>query len=174
MQVADFVDRYMPAYHAYLPGMYARGPTTARAGHVLVVQINETRSLTAEQPGPFREGDKKPEELSQKGDQNPVEPTHKGDQHPEKPSQKGPGAMRARPGASDMGTEDRGAEANPSPSTEALQADGREAGGDADGQWQEGKSAFEPVGKSVVAARLGLYVFASFALDRISRQRIFS
>ncbi|KAK9841016.1 hypothetical protein WJX81_005787 [Elliptochloris bilobata] len=52
-QVADFVDRYMPAYHAYLPGMYASGPTTARAEHVLVVEIDETRSLTPAQPGPF-------------------------------------------------------------------------------------------------------------------------
>ena len=168
MQVTDFVDRYMPAYHAYLPGMYARGPTTARSGHVLVVQINEARSLTAEQPGPFREGDKDPEEPSQKGD--------KGDKHPEEPSQKGPGATRAhRTGAPHAGAEDRGAEANRNPNAEALQADGRgEAAGDAGGQWQEDRSAFEPVSKSVVAARLGLYVFASFALDRISRQRIFN
>ena len=162
VQVADFVDRYMPAYHAYLPGMYARGPTTARAGHVLVVQINETRSLTVEQPGPFRGGDKDPEKPSQKGDQNPGEP-----------SQKGPGATPARPSAPDTGAEHRGTEVNPD--AKALQVDGREeAAGDAGGQWQEGKSAFEPVGKSVVAARLGLYVFASFALDRITRQRIFS
>ena len=52
-QVADFVDRYMPAYHAYLAGMYAAGPTTARAGRVLVVEIDERRSLTTTQPGPF-------------------------------------------------------------------------------------------------------------------------
>ena len=151
MQVADFVDRYMPAYHAYLAGMYARGPTTARAGHVLVVQINETRSLTAEQPGPFREGGKHPEK-----------PSHKRGKQPDEPSQKGP----------DAGAEDRGAEVNPN--AEALQADGREAAGDAGEQWPKEKSAFEPVGKTVVAARLGLYVFASFALDRISRQRTFS
>lgn len=62
-QVADFVDRYMPAYHAYLAGMYAAGPTTARAGRVLVVEIDERRSLTTTQPGPFHgapEGAPKP------------------------------------------------------------------------------------------------------------------
>ena len=161
MQVADFVDRYMPAYHAYLPGMYARGPTTARAGHVLVVQINETRSLTAEQPAPFREGGKHPGGPSQKGDQNP-----------EEPSQTGAGATRARPGAPDAGAEDRRSEVTPNAA--ALQADGREGGRGAGGGWPKEKPAVERVGKTVVAARLGLYAFASFALDRISRQRIFS
>lgn len=57
-QVQDFVDRYMPAYHAYLPGMYAAGPTTARPGHVLIVEIDERRSLTPTQPGPFHGADK--------------------------------------------------------------------------------------------------------------------
>ena len=146
MQVADFVDRYMPAYQAYLPGMYARGPTTARAGHVLVVEINGTRSLTAAQPGPFRGGDKAPEE----------------------PSQKGPGPTPAHPGAPDAGAAERGTDADRS--AEAPQADGREAARDAGALLQKDEAAFRPMGKSVVAAWLGLYVFASFALDRISRQ----
>lgn len=49
-QVADFVDRYMPAYKAYLPGMYAEGPTTGKAGHLLMLEIDENRGLTAQQP----------------------------------------------------------------------------------------------------------------------------
>ncbi len=47
----------MPAYHAYLPGMYAAGPTTARPGHVLIVEIDERRSLTSTQPSPFHGAD---------------------------------------------------------------------------------------------------------------------
>ncbi|EIE22379.1 P-loop containing nucleoside triphosphate hydrolase protein [Coccomyxa subellipsoidea C-169] len=49
-QVADFVDRYMPAYKAYLPSMYAEGPTTAKTGHLLMLEIDQNRGLTAEQP----------------------------------------------------------------------------------------------------------------------------
>ncbi|KAK9915446.1 hypothetical protein WJX75_009273 [Coccomyxa subellipsoidea] len=49
-QVADFVDRYMPAYKAYLPGMYAEGPTTGKAGHLLMLEIDQNRGLTAQQP----------------------------------------------------------------------------------------------------------------------------
>lgn len=44
-QVKDFVDRYMPAYKAYLPKMYAEGPSTGRDGNVLMFEINETRAL---------------------------------------------------------------------------------------------------------------------------------
>ena len=49
-QVADFCDRYMPAYAAYGDGLVARGPTTARAGHVLVVGVEKDRSLAGVQP----------------------------------------------------------------------------------------------------------------------------
>jgi len=38
-QVADFVSRYIPAYTAYLPGLYAKGPTTAKAGRTLTIQV---------------------------------------------------------------------------------------------------------------------------------------
>lgn len=49
-QVKDFVDRYMPAYRAYLPSLYAQGPTTARAGHTLFVQVDEARAPLDVQP----------------------------------------------------------------------------------------------------------------------------
>lgn len=52
-QVAAFVDRFMPAYRAYLPGLYAAGPTTARPGHLLVVQVDEGREPLATQPAPI-------------------------------------------------------------------------------------------------------------------------
>lgn len=50
-QVADFVDRYMPAYKAYLPRMYSEGPATAKAGHLLMLEIDQNRGLTSQQPG---------------------------------------------------------------------------------------------------------------------------
>ena len=43
-QVADFVDRYMPAYRAYLKALYAEGPTTSRPGRLLEIHINESRT----------------------------------------------------------------------------------------------------------------------------------
>jgi len=46
-QVEDFVRRYQPAYQAYLPGLYARGPTTAQAGHLLLVEVDAGRSPVA-------------------------------------------------------------------------------------------------------------------------------
>lgn len=52
-QVAAFVDRFMPAYRAYLPGLYAAGPTTARPGHLLVVEVDEGREPLAAQPPPI-------------------------------------------------------------------------------------------------------------------------
>lgn len=52
-QVAQFVDRFMPAYRAYLPGLYARGPTTARPGRLLVVEVDESREPAAAQPPPI-------------------------------------------------------------------------------------------------------------------------
>ena len=43
-QVADFVDRYMPAYRAYLTDLYAKGPTTCKAGCLLEIEINASRT----------------------------------------------------------------------------------------------------------------------------------
>ncbi|KFM28168.1 D-glycerate 3-kinase, chloroplastic [Auxenochlorella protothecoides] len=43
IQVADFVSCYMPAYRLYLPSLYKDGPTTARKGHTLVVEIDQSR-----------------------------------------------------------------------------------------------------------------------------------
>eukprot|EP00245_Coleochaete_scutata_P008308 TRINITY_DN2502_c1_g1_i2.p1 TRINITY_DN2502_c1_g1~~TRINITY_DN2502_c1_g1_i2.p1 ORF type:complete len:454 (+),score=79.77 TRINITY_DN2502_c1_g1_i2:196-1557(+) len=43
-QVADFVSRYIPAYKAYLPGLYSKGPTTGRPGHVLQLEIDQKRN----------------------------------------------------------------------------------------------------------------------------------
>lgn len=45
-QVQDFVNRYMPAYKAYLPGMYERGPSTGKKGKVLMFEIDESRGLS--------------------------------------------------------------------------------------------------------------------------------
>lgn len=44
-QVAAFVERYMPAYKAYLPGLYRDGPTTARSGHWLRLAVGADRRL---------------------------------------------------------------------------------------------------------------------------------
>ena len=49
-QVADFVDRYMPGYIHYLPGLYSQGPTTKQPGKVLTIQVDKSRQLTQEQP----------------------------------------------------------------------------------------------------------------------------
>ena len=49
-EVVDFVDRYMPAYLAYLPSLYARGPTTAQPGRLLMVEVDEHRALAKQQP----------------------------------------------------------------------------------------------------------------------------
>mmetsp|Transcript_11024 Transcript_11024/g.31152 ORF Transcript_11024/g.31152 Transcript_11024/m.31152 type:complete len:337 (+) Transcript_11024:458-1468(+) len=51
-QIADFVSRFMPAYQAYLPDLYDKGPTTCAHGRTLVIQVDETRSPVAEQPAP--------------------------------------------------------------------------------------------------------------------------
>ncbi|EFJ45240.1 hypothetical protein VOLCADRAFT_94435 [Volvox carteri f. nagariensis] len=51
-QIADFVSRFMPAYTAYLPGLYTRGPTTARHGRTLVIEVDQNRSPLAQQPNP--------------------------------------------------------------------------------------------------------------------------
>lgn len=52
-QVAAFVDRFMPAYRCYLPGLYAQGPTTARPGRLLVVEVGEGRDVVPAQPAPI-------------------------------------------------------------------------------------------------------------------------
>jgi D-glycerate 3-kinase len=52
-QVKDFVSRYMPAYKAYLPGLYEKGPTTGAGGKVLVVEVNEERDPASVQPKPI-------------------------------------------------------------------------------------------------------------------------
>jgi len=50
-EVEAFVDRFMPAYRCYLPGLYEKGPTTANIqdANVLVVEVDETRSPVANQ-----------------------------------------------------------------------------------------------------------------------------
>ena len=56
-QVADFVDRYMPGYIHYLPGLYSHGPTTKQPGKVLTIQIDKSRQLTQEQPEQYTHED---------------------------------------------------------------------------------------------------------------------
>ncbi|GIL73541.1 hypothetical protein Vretimale_5245 [Volvox reticuliferus] len=51
-QIADFVSRFIPAYSAYLPGLYAAGPTTARSGRTLIIEVDQNRSPVPEQPAP--------------------------------------------------------------------------------------------------------------------------
>jgi D-glycerate 3-kinase len=51
-QIADFVSRYIPAYSAYLPGLYARGPTTAAPGRTLILEVDQGRAPVAGQPEP--------------------------------------------------------------------------------------------------------------------------
>ena len=50
-EVEAFVDRFMPAYRCYLPGLYGKGPTTAGVtdSRVLTVEVDCTRSPVAEQ-----------------------------------------------------------------------------------------------------------------------------
>ena len=50
VQVKDFVDRYMPAYKAYLPRLYSEGPDRSQAGRALIIEIDEGRGLLALQP----------------------------------------------------------------------------------------------------------------------------
>ena len=44
------MDRYMPAYEAYLPAMYEKGPAGAKPEKVLMFEINEHRQLAPHQP----------------------------------------------------------------------------------------------------------------------------
>lgn len=43
-EVADFVNRYIPAYTAYLPGLYSSGPTNSDSKRMLKFAINQNRS----------------------------------------------------------------------------------------------------------------------------------
>ncbi|KAJ7564277.1 hypothetical protein O6H91_02G010900 [Diphasiastrum complanatum] len=43
-EVADFVSRYMPAYKAYLPILYSKGPSNAKPHHTLRFKINKDRT----------------------------------------------------------------------------------------------------------------------------------
>ncbi|XP_037413788.1 D-glycerate 3-kinase, chloroplastic-like [Triticum dicoccoides] len=43
-EVMDFVSRYLPAYHAYLPTLYKEGPNGAKKDHLLVIDIDEERT----------------------------------------------------------------------------------------------------------------------------------
>lgn len=52
-QVKLFVDRFMPAYRAYLPGLYGDGPTTAAPARLLVVEVDERREPAEVQPPPI-------------------------------------------------------------------------------------------------------------------------
>jgi D-glycerate 3-kinase len=51
-QVADFVSRYMPAYEAYLPNLYKEGPSSARRGRNLTIEVDQSRSPVKDQPSP--------------------------------------------------------------------------------------------------------------------------
>jgi len=42
--VNDFVSRYLPAYKAYLPTLYAEGPSGSDPDRVLAIDIDEERN----------------------------------------------------------------------------------------------------------------------------------
>ena len=44
-EVSDFVDRFMPAYRAYLPGLYRDGPGENGWGDALVVEVDASRRV---------------------------------------------------------------------------------------------------------------------------------
>jgi len=44
LQVMDFVSRYLPAYHAYLPTLYKEGPNGSKPEQLLVIDIDEGRN----------------------------------------------------------------------------------------------------------------------------------
>ena len=45
-EVADFVDRFLPAYDAYLPGLYSRGPFGGGlSGRTLTVRVDRNRNV---------------------------------------------------------------------------------------------------------------------------------
>lgn len=49
-EIQDFCNRFMPAYRAYLPGLYQHGPTTVKPGKSLMIELDSTRSPLAKQP----------------------------------------------------------------------------------------------------------------------------
>eukprot|EP00210_Caulerpa_lentillifera_P008624 g8227.t1 len=49
-QVEAFVNCYMPAYKAYLPELYSKGPTTGQPGRTLIIEVDENRSPVTQQP----------------------------------------------------------------------------------------------------------------------------
>ena len=51
-QIADFVSRFMPAYKAYLPNLYSKGPTSCKKGKTLIIEVDQNRSPKAKQPSP--------------------------------------------------------------------------------------------------------------------------
>ena len=44
-EVSDFVDRFMPAYRAYLPRLYRDGPAENGWGEALVVEVDASRRV---------------------------------------------------------------------------------------------------------------------------------
>ena len=50
--IQAFVNCYMPAYNAYLPELYAKGPTTMLPKKCLIVEVDVSRTPVAEQPEP--------------------------------------------------------------------------------------------------------------------------
>jgi D-glycerate 3-kinase len=42
--VLDFVSRYLPAYKAYLPTLYAEGPNGSKPDRLAVIDIDEARN----------------------------------------------------------------------------------------------------------------------------------
>lgn len=52
-QISDFVSRFMPAYEAYLPGLYSRGPTSSKKGKTLIIEVDADRSPVKSQPLQF-------------------------------------------------------------------------------------------------------------------------
>jgi len=48
--VQAFVNCYMPAYKAYLPGLYSKRPTTAVPKKCLIIEVDDQRSPLQSQP----------------------------------------------------------------------------------------------------------------------------
>lgn len=57
-QIHTFCSRFMPAYKAYLPGLYIHGPTSVKPGKSLMIELDKTRSPIAEQPQPLGKSSK--------------------------------------------------------------------------------------------------------------------
>lgn len=57
-QIHAFCSRFMPAYRAYLPGLYSSGPTTVKPGKSLMIELDKTRSPIAQQPEPLGKASK--------------------------------------------------------------------------------------------------------------------